>query len=85
MKDAGVLTAPRVRATTARRRLSGRRDLWGYVFIAPWLLGFLIFTAGPMLASLYLSFCKYDLHTLTWVGPKNYHVLLTRDPLFVAR
>ncbi|HOJ22684.1 MAG TPA: sugar ABC transporter permease [Armatimonadota bacterium] len=47
--------------------------------MSPWLLGFLIFTAGPMLTSLYLSFCKYDLHTLTWVGTKNYEVLLTRD------
>lgn len=64
-----------------RRRVSllGRPEFWGYVFISPWLLGFLIFTAGPMLASLYLSFCKYDLHTLTWVGTKNYEVLLTRD------
>src|SRR5687767_11530943 len=32
-----------------------------------------------MLASLYLSFCKYDLHTLEWVGTKNYEILLTRD------
>ncbi len=55
---------------------------WGYVFILPWLIGFLLFTAGPMLASLYLSFCKYDLHTLTWVGARNYEVLLRQDPLF---
>ena len=68
-----------------RRRsvpLTGRRDFWGWVFISPWLLGFLIFTAGPMLGSLVLSFCKYDLHTLQWVGTKNYQVLLTRDTLF---
>ncbi|MBB6049954.1 carbohydrate ABC transporter permease [Armatimonas rosea] len=55
---------------------------WGLALISPWLLGFLIFTAGPMLASLYLSFCKYDLHSLQFVGTKNYEVLLTRDPLF---
>lgn len=59
-----------------------RRDSWGYVFIAPWLLGFLLFTAGPMLASLYLSFCRYDLHTLEWAGTRNYELLFTRDPLF---
>jgi multiple sugar transport system permease protein len=35
-----------------------------------------------MLASLILSFCKYDLHTLKWVGTKNYEVLFTQDPLF---
>ncbi|MGC4043733.1 MAG: sugar ABC transporter permease [Armatimonas sp.] len=56
--------------------------LWGLALISPWLIGFLLFTAGPMLASLYLSFCKYDLHTLSFVGTKNYEVLLTRDPLF---
>ena len=76
-------------ATRGRQRAGSRRspwtrgpEFWGYVFISPWLLGFLLFTLGPMLISLYLSFCKYDLHTLTWVGAKNYEVLLTRDPLF---
>lgn len=59
-----------------------KSGLWGLALISPWLIGFLIFTAGPMLASLYLSFCKYDLHTLTFVGTKNYEVLVTRDPLF---
>jgi multiple sugar transport system permease protein len=56
--------------------------LWGFALISPWLLGFLIFTAGPMLASLYLSLCKYDFHTLSFVGLKNYDILLTKDPLF---
>jgi len=67
-------------AKARRPRLS--REAWGLLFISPWLAGFLLFTAGPMLASLVLSFCKYDLHSLTWVGGKNYQVLLTRDPLF---
>ncbi|MBC8138466.1 MAG: sugar ABC transporter permease [Fibrella sp.] len=35
-----------------------------------------------MLVSLYISFCKYDLHEMHWVGTKNYEVLLTKDPLF---
>ena len=59
-----------------------KSSLWGLALISPWLLGFLIFTAGPMLASLYLSLCKYDLNTLSFVGTKNYETLLTRDPLF---
>lgn len=59
-----------------------KSSLWGLALISPWLLGFLIFTLGPMLASLYLSFCKYDLHALSFVGTKNYEVLFTRDPLF---
>lgn len=72
-------TRPRIQKRTRRLPLTQRPDLWGFLFISPWLLGFLIFTAGPMLASLFLSFCKYDLHTLEWVGTKNYEVLLTRD------
>ncbi|HVK03124.1 MAG TPA: sugar ABC transporter permease [Armatimonadaceae bacterium] len=76
--------SPPAAARSQRRRtpLTRQPGFWGMLFISPWLLGFLIFTAGPMLTSLYLSFCKYDLHTLQFVGAKNYEVLLTRDPLF---
>jgi multiple sugar transport system permease protein len=72
-------------AVVPKRRkvpLTRQPGFWGFLFITPWLAGFLIFTAGPMLASLYLSFCKYDLHTLKWVGTKNYDILLHQDPLF---
>lgn len=55
---------------------------WGFLFICPWLLGYLIFTAGPMLGSIVLSLCKYDLHTLEYVGTENYERLLAKDPLF---
>ena len=81
---AAALPAPRAREQARARRSPWTRGpgFWGYVFISPWLIGFLLFTLGPMLISLYLSFCRYDLHTLTWVGAKNYEVLLTRDPLF---
>ena len=56
-----------------------KAGFWGFLFICPWLLGFLLFTAGPMLASIVLSLCKYDLHTLEYVGTKNYERLLTRE------
>ena len=35
-----------------------RKNLTGYLFIAPWLIGFLVFTLGPFLASVYLSFTR---------------------------
>jgi len=45
----------------------------GYLFIAPWLLGFFCFTVFPMIASLYFSFTKYDMLTPPiWNGIKNY-------------
>ena len=45
----------------------------GYLFLTPWLLGILAFTAIPMGASLYLSFTKYDMFTSPeWIGLGNY-------------
>ncbi|GMV64233.1 MAG: hypothetical protein AMXMBFR75_00410 [Candidatus Hinthialibacteria bacterium] len=50
--------------------------LWGYLFISPWLLGFIIFMAGPILISLFLSFTHYDvLHPPKWIGLQNYKEL----------
>jgi ABC-type sugar transport system permease subunit/ABC-type glycerol-3-phosphate transport system substrate-binding protein len=70
-----------------RMRQLGRVEaIAGYVFIAPWLLGFLIFTAGPMIASLYFSFCDYDvLHPARWVGLHNYAEMFGRDDGYYLR
>ncbi len=65
-----------------RRRLTDRPEFWGFLFICPWLFGFLFLTAGPMLASLYLSFQRYDLASSKFVGFENYRRLFTEDPLF---
>ncbi|OQB20722.1 MAG: Lactose transport system permease protein LacF [candidate division BRC1 bacterium ADurb.Bin183] len=60
------------------------RQYWeGYLFISPWLLGFILFALGPMLASLYLSFCNYDLLSPPkWTGLRNLSQLFS-DPLFL--
>lgn len=45
----------------------------GYLFISPWLIGFLVFLAGPIVASLYLSFTRYKPgQTPVWLGLENY-------------
>jgi len=60
-----------------------RKNLVGYAFIAPWLIGFLVFTLGPFLSSVYLSFTRYDIVTPpVWVGTANYEALASTDPLF---
>jgi len=52
----------------------------GYAFLTPWNLGFLLFTAIPMVLSLYFSFTQYDVLTPPkWVGLKNY-IDLAKDP-----
>jgi len=54
----------------------------GYVFLAPWITGFICFTVIPMILSLYFSFTHYDIMTTpNWIGIKNY-VDLFRDPRF---
>lgn len=54
----------------------------GYAFISPWLIGFLFFTLGPMVASLYLSLTDYSgLSDPEFIGTANYERML-HDPLF---
>jgi len=61
-----------------------REALEGYLFLSPWAVGFLVFIAGPMLASLYLSFTKYNVMLPPeWVGLRNYVMALTKDDLFI--
>ncbi len=51
---------------------------------SPWLIGFVVFIAGPMIISLYLSMTQWDLFTTPkWVGFENYITLLTDDPTFI--
>src|SRR5437879_6595674 len=60
-----------------------RKDLAGYAFVGPWVIGFLAFTAVPFVSSIYLSFTRYDIVSpAAWVGVANYETLLRGDPLF---
>jgi len=62
----------------------GRREaLFFYIFIAPWLVGLLVFTIGPIIASLYFSFSDYAIVAPPhWIGFKNYIRAFTQDRLF---
>ncbi|WP_243767484.1 carbohydrate ABC transporter permease [Paenibacillus agricola] len=59
-------------------------DDWsGYVFISPWLFGFLVFSIMPIMVSLYLAFTKYDiLSPPEWVGFDNFKEMFTADPRY---
>ena len=64
-------------------RMARREAIDGYISISPWLIGFLVFTVGPLVASLYLSFTEWTItRPPTWIGLANYERMLTRDPLF---
>lgn len=74
-------------ATIARRRrrisLSQRKAIAGYLYISPFLLGFVIFVLGPVLASAYMSLAAYQvISPPRFVGFDNYAKAFAGDPLF---
>jgi multiple sugar transport system permease protein len=78
-----MATTPRTTRSRPRLRPSQREAIWGYVFVGPWLVGLLLFTAGPMVASLVMSLTNFDLlhaDQTRFVGLDNY-VRMTTDPL----
>ena len=67
----------------SRRRFGLSRRQWRealefYLLISPWVIGFVLLTAGPMFYSLYLSFTDFDLfHTPNWIGLENFRFLFS--------
>jgi len=60
-----------------------KQNLRGYLFISPFIIGFLAFTLIPIVTSLYLSFTKYNLFgTPVWIGLENYQKMFTEDPRY---
>ena len=69
----GTRTTGANRAAPARtrgrlRRAIGSEHTVGFLFIGPWIIGFVLFEAGPVLAAMYLSLTNYDLLTTVSVG-----------------
>lgn len=65
-----------------RRGLRTREALTGYLFISPFLVGFLWFTAIPMAIAIYLAFTKYDIVSAPqWVGLANFAKLFRDERL----
>lgn len=61
--------------------LRQRNIVWFYIFISPWLIGFLLFSLGPMVASFFLGLTNYSVLMPTrYVGLYNYSEMF-RDPL----
>ncbi|MFD0675789.1 MULTISPECIES: carbohydrate ABC transporter permease [unclassified Paenibacillus] len=57
--------------------------LVGYICVLPAILGVLIFTIGPLLYSLYISFTDWTiLKPMQWIGLANYQAIFTEDLFF---
>ena len=73
-----------------RRGIEGTRSRYfrsqwrgGWISASPWIIGFIVFTGGPILFSIVISFCDYDiLNPARFVGFANYHWMFTQDALF---
>lgn len=60
-----------------------KETLYGYLFILPWIIGFLGLTLGPLLFSLYGSFTNYNVTSrMDFIGFDNYKELFMYDDLF---
>lgn len=72
-------------AVTARGRglhltTHQREAVVGYLFLSPWIVGFLVFLVGPMVASVLLSFTQYKvIKAPVWIGLANYQRMFTDD------
>ncbi|MDN5337446.1 MAG: multiple sugar transport system permease protein [Thermotogaceae bacterium] len=67
----------------SRISLRTRNNINGFLFALPWIIGFAVFTAYPIIASFYYSFTEYHITTAPkWVGIKNY-IDLFKDELFL--
>ena len=59
-----------------------RENIQGWIMVSPWILGFILWVAGPMVASLVISFTEWTLITPPkWAGTSNYVEMLSNDPL----
>lgn len=77
------MTTPNLARRRPFIRPAMKEELTGWLFAMPWIIGFLLFTAGPMVFSLYTSFCKYNIIAAPkWIGLQNYENLFLNDPFF---
>ena len=70
----------RGRKTVGKSSMARREAVAGYMMAMPWIFGFLLLTAGPILASILFAFADYDvLHAPRYVGVSNFRTLFTDD------
>lgn len=84
MTEVMIVDAPVANQLMPRRSVAAKRRnaITGWLFISPWIIGFLAFTLIPMIASLVLSFLDYDFirpENTEFIGLSNYTRLIT-DP-----
>ena len=81
-----LTTSPSVPAArkSAFSRMRRRETIEGILYLSPWIIGFIVFVAGPLFASIYLSFTKYNvLRPPQFIGLDNFIYAFNKDDLFL--
>ena len=66
-------------------RPAAKEEITGWMFALPWIIGFLVFTAGPMLFSLYAGFTQYNIiKAPRWTGVENYSNIFTDKFFYIS-
>lgn len=80
-----MVAADEVTSAKTKVRRRPRRQRVAYLFLLPWLLGMVVITLGPMIASFYLSLTDYNLiGRQNFVGLENYQQMFTNDDRFIS-
>lgn len=70
----------KLKETKRKKKRSGGSD---FLFVLPWVMGFVCFTLIPYAFSFFISFTKYNMMgTPKWLGLQNYIEIFTEDPYF---
>ena len=78
-----VCTAKADRQAQDEPTSSAAKPAAGLLFVLPWLLGLLIFTAYPVFATFFLAFTDYSvIEAPRWVGLENFQTMFSSDPSF---
>ena len=72
-----------MRLNAANRRWLFNKRKWPYFFVAPFVIGYLVFNLFPTLYSFYISLFDWNgISNMDWVGIKNYVTIFTKDALY---
>src|SRR5438128_8417715 len=78
------LATPIAQEKPRQRTIREQQRLWGWIFLSPWIIGFLAFTLFPMLASAVFSFTDFTIgKDINWIGLANWQKLFS-DPLTLS-
>lgn len=60
-----------------------RETITGYLFVTPWIIALIVFTAYPMLSTFFFSMTEYTIMAPpSWIGLQNFDIMFSKDPLY---